>query len=84
MKKTILAVALALGAFPAAAFAQTTIGGVNVTDAGQSYVADYCEELASMSPWDAHEHNPSRAQSAASGIYLESVQLSDCQRAGLI
>lgn len=84
MQKTILAIALALGAFPAAAFAQTTVGGVHVSEAGLPYVADYCEELASKSPMDAYEHKPSRAQAAASGIDLNSLQLSDCQRAGLV
>lgn len=86
MQKTskILAVALALGTLPVAAFAQTPVGTVHVTDAGMPAVIDYCEELATMSPWDGFNHRPSHAQTVASGIYLQSIQLADCQRAGLV
>lgn len=86
MQKTskILAIALALGALPAAAFAQTTVGGVTVSESGLPYVVEYCQEIASMSPSDAFDHEPSLAQTVASGIYLKSIKPNDCQRAGLV
>lgn len=81
-KKTTLAVALSLFAIPA--FAQTTVGGVQVSAEGLPYVASYCQDLDSMGASDRFDHKPSHADSVASGISLKTIKLSDCQRAGLI
>ena len=83
-KTKTLAVALSLFALPATAFAQTTIGTVQVSDQGLPYVIDYCQDLADLDAADRYDHDPSLAASVASGISLKTVQFDDCQRAGLI
>tara|TARA_A100001391_G_scaffold60063_1_gene37453 strand:- start:19438 stop:19704 length:267 start_codon:yes stop_codon:yes gene_type:complete len=81
-KKTTLAVALSLFAIPA--FAQTTVGTVQVSAEGLPHVASYCDEIGSMSVSDRSDYTPGLAQSVASGISLKTITVSDCERAGLI
>lgn len=79
-----LALALPLLALPGVAFAQTTIGGVQVTDEGLPYVVSYCKKLDRLDASDRFHYKPSFGQARNSGIMLKSIKLNDCQRAGLV
>lgn len=83
-KTNFIAIALTLVALPTAAFGQTSIGTVQVTDEGLPHVIDHCRTLHSMSASDRPDHEPGLAQSRASGVRLDTISLDDCKKAGLL
>ncbi len=79
-----LPVAVCLTIIAGSALASTRVGTLDVSDQGLPYVIEYCEKIASLDPHDRFDFEPSLSDRVSSGVSLKSIQLSDCQRAGLL
>ena len=94
IKSTLSIAALVSGfAFAGAAYAQTTIGGLEYSAEDQTVVQAYCDDLAldalnegSLSQDKADEviTNPTEPNYTAASIDLSAVTLEDCREAGLV